>query len=713
MKNTFLNLIKYYLLVLLIGLSGCEENKKESISEKQQPDAKSDEMMLFDFENAVDESSIVSEDATFKVLKNAAGSKLEVATDFNLSKPGVILHEPKGASWDLSGYYSVKADVTNVGDKEMQVEFYVGNDPDGLVKWFCSDYVDLKPNESKTITVYLAWSPWAFEPQIEVVGMRGVPGKIKTDLKAIKQVSFNTRYAVSKNKFTVDNVRAVGKLEMKDTTGFFPFVDKYGQYIHKDWKGKIHSDEELKKITAEESKNIAANPGPKDRNKFGGWTAGPQLKATGFFRTEKHNGKWWMVDPEGRLFWTNGVNCVSSDAPNTGVQYRESYFVSLPEEGSPLTQFYSESSWGDHGFYKDRKPYKAYNFYKANLHRKYGKKWLSEFQSLAHARLKNWGLNTIGFVSDLEAIAQQKTPYVGSVWITNTPKIQGSEGYWGPFHDVFDPKFRQIVNQSMQTQKNGAGDPWCIGYFVDNELSWGDVGSLAMGTLKSPASQPAKVEFVKDLKATYKEIGKLNESWKTNYASWDALLESITPPKFEDAKKDLTDFYEKIAHTYFKIIKEGLNTIAPKQNYLGCRFAWANNDVVLTAASKYMDIMSFNKYEYSVENISLPEGVDAPIMIGEFDFGALDRGHYHYGVKLAKDQAHRGALYQSYIEGALRNPLIVGAHWFQYNDEPFTARGDGENYNVGFVDICDNPYTELIDKVRETGYKLYEYRTNN
>ncbi len=713
MKKRIFSIIKYIPLILLVHLISCKNTKTSNLSEKETK-TKSDEIILFDFENGIDESAIVSEDATYKLSKTSNGNnKLEIATDFNLSKPGIILKEPQGANWDLSGYYSVKADVTNIGDKEMQVEFYVGDDPDGLVKWYCSDYVDLKPGESKTITVFLAWSPWAFDPQIEVNGMRGIPGKIKTDLKAIKQVSFNARYAVSKNKFSVDNIRAVQKLEFRNPKDFFPFVDKFGQYKHKEWQGKTHSDTELKKITKLEAEAIAANPGPKNRNKYGGWTAGPQLKATGFFRTEKYKNKWWMVDPDGRLFWTNGVNCVSSKAPTTGVQYRESYFDFLPKEGSTFSEFYSKSNWGDHGFYKDKKPYTAFNFYQANLHRKYGDKWLSEFQNLAHNRLRNWGLNTIGFVSDLEATQQHRTPFVGSVWILKTPKIAGSTGYWGPFHDVFDPEFKKIVNKSMQTQKNGAGDPWCIGFFVDNELSWGDVGSLAIGTLKSPAAQPAKIEFIKDLKSKYKNIDKLNAIWKTNHESWDALLNTTKVPKFEDAKEDLTTFYGKIADTYFKIIKEGLNTIAPKQNYLGCRFAWANNDIVLTAASKYMDIMSFNKYEYSVENIGLPEGVDAPIMIGEFDFGALDRGHFHYGVKLAKDQAERGTMYKSYIEGALRNPLIVGAHWFQYNDEPFTARGDGENYNVGFVDICDNPYTELIDKVRETSYKLYEYRSEN
>ena len=66
---------------------------------------------------------------------------------------------------------------------------------------------------------------------------------------------------------------------------------------------------------------------------------------------------------------------------------------------------------------------------------------------------------------------------------------------------------------------------------------------------------------------------------------------------------------------------------------------------------------------------------------------------------------------QSYIEGALRNPALVGAHWFQYLDEPTTGRFDGENYQVGFVDICDRPYPEMVAASRAIASRLYATRS--
>lgn len=700
-----LNLVSIIIFLFAFSLSSC--------SKKQPNITTSDTLVLFDFEENFDASQVKPQDATFKLIKNEQNSFIQVDNGYTLRETGVKLVSQKDNPWNLNGFHQIKADVSNTGNEIIQVELFVGNDPDGLKRWYCSDYIDLIPGESGTITVDLAWTPWVFNPQLDIVGMRGIPGTLKTDISAIQELVFCSRYATKPNQFTIDNIRAVGKLEERNPDNFFPFVDEFGQYIHKDWEGKMHSKNELKAAAKKELEFLSKSKGPKNLSKYGGWTKGPKLKATGFFRTEKVDNKWWIVDPEGYIFWTAGLNCVASTSVFTGISHRENYFKTLPKEDEKFSQFYGTGTHASHGFYKDKLPYKSYNFYQSNLYRKYGDNWLEKFQEMSHLRIKDWGMNTIGFVSDFGATRMQKTPYVGSIWIRNTPKIEGSKGFWGKFHDVFDPNFRKAVKKSVESQKEGANDPWCIGYFVDNELSWGQLGSLALGTLKSLENQPAKIEFIKDLKAKYKSVEELNNAWKTNHSSWKALLKSTKVPNQENAKEDLILFYKKIANTYFKTINEELKKVAPNQNYLGCRFAWANNDVVLTAASNYLDIMSFNKYEYSIEHFSLPKGVDKPVMIGEFHFGSLDKGSFHVGIKKAKNQAERGKMYKSYIQGALRHPNIVGAHWFQYLDEPNTGRFDGENYNVGFIDVCDNPYEELIKKVKETTYTMYEYRTNN
>jgi hypothetical protein len=58
------------------------------------------------------------------------------------------------------------------------------------------------------------------------------------------------------------------------------------------------------------------------------------------------------------------------------------------------------------------------------------------------------------------------------------------------------------------------------------------------------------------------------------------------------------------------------------------------------------------------------------------------------------------------VENAAANPSLVGTHWFQWLDEPNTGRNDGENYNIGFVDVADRPYTELVAAAQATHRRL-------
>jgi len=131
---------------------------------------------------------------------------------------------------------------------------------------------------------------------------------------------------------------------------------------------------------------------------------------------------------------------------------------------------------------------------------------------------------------------------------------------------------------------------------------------------------------------------------------------------------------------------------------------------LIKIAARYCDVVTFNRYRFSAEDLLLPEDVDKPIIIGEFHFGALDRGHFHTGLRSVANQEQRAEAYSQYVKGALKNPQIVGTHWFQYSDQAFTGRGDGENYQIGFIDICDNPYPEIVAAARRIGYDLYRIR---
>lgn len=670
--------------------------------------------VLFDFESGPDPAAIAGRDVTVGRVAAGDGKALQLETGTAHDWPGIDLPAPRGG-WDLSRQDHVAMDVVNRGKNKLTVCLRVDNPGANGTRNCNTGTLVLTPGNKGELTVPFARKPPGYR-DVKIIGMRAGPpraprGALIDPANVVNLVVFVPRPKAG-HRFLIDTIRAGGTFtpppKHEAAAEFFPFIDELGQYIHKDWPGKTRSVEQLRTAIETEAKDRAAHPGPADRNRYGGWTAGPKLEATGFFRVEKHRGKWWLVDPEGRLFWSHGIDCVRPGNA-TPITDRRHYFRDLPAKDSPLGQFYGRGSWAPHGYYRDHSPYETYDFSRANFLRKYGKDWREQFSAITHKRLRSWGLNTIANWSDAAIYLQRKTPYVGTIHFGGR-KLAGSKGYWGKFRDVFDTGFRAALAKRLAKEKDRtAGDPWCIGYFIDNELGWGNETSLAVATLQSPPDQPAKKVFVDDLEKRYGAIDTLNAAWGTTHASWDALLESRTPPDKNKAAADLKAFYTKTAETYFRTIRQELKKVAPDQLYLGCRFAWVNDRAAL-AATKYCDVVGYNRYRKSVADLKLPGGADKPIIIGEFHFGALDRGMFHTGLVKARDQDHRAALYESYVRGALKNPQIVGTHWFQHKDQATTGRGDGENYQIGFIDICDRPYPEIVAAARRVGAALYAYR---
>jgi hypothetical protein len=662
-------------------------------------------LILFDFGAGFDVGAAGTSDA--KAALTRAGA-LRVETGHKSQWPGVTLQAPQG-KWDLSAYEQIQVDVTNRGDTKLTVSCRVDNPGANGADRCVTDQVSVDPGAAQTLTVRIFPVPWKLDEPLELVGMRANPVHAdKIDTANVTQLLIFLAKPAQDHAFEIDNIRAAGRVQVLDASTFLPFIDELGQFIHKDWPGKTHSVEELAAQSRTEDKDLKAHAKPANWNKYGGWADGPRLKATGFFHVQKHKGKWWLVDPTGRLFWSHGIDCVRSTNA-TPITDRERYFRNLPGTDSPLAPFYGQGAWAPHGYYATHSPYRTYDFTRANLLRKYGADFEPALADVTHRRFESWGVNTIANWSDEQIYLLRQTPYTATISF-EARKLEGSEGYWGKFYDVFDPSFQANLRARLEKERGRTvGDPWCIGYFVHNELAWGDDTSLALATLVSPADQPAKIVFVDDLKAAYGAIAELNAAWGTTHESWEALLRDQKAPDKEKARADLEDFYTKTAETYFSTIRKELKRMAADQLYLGCRFAWVN-DRAARAATKFCDAVSYNRYAYSVEDLKQPDGIDMPALIGEFHFGALDRGMFHTGLRKTESQQDRADKYADYVRGALRNPQIVGTHWFQYIDQPTTGRGDGENYQIGFVDICDKPYPEIVQAARNVGNSMYEYR---
>jgi hypothetical protein len=657
---------------------------------------------------------------------------LRVRTQAGPGRSGIAL-QPSTA-WDLESYAEVAVQVRNLESVPVRVILRLdddetakltgvqrrGADFEALISpgdepvWMIVSLSDKKPFPLAAKMVSLVAPPPEFVRRGRVNGARVTSLQVFVpDPKAAQSISIGPIVA-----------RGVpAPLRNLPPEKAFPFIDGYGQFIHRDWKNKVHQDSDLQKHLKAESVDLQAHKRPADWDRFGGWAAGPRQKASGFFRVEKIRGVWWMVDPEGSLFWSHGVVRVGTRVRVGGIYHgtplldREHYFR-LPQKDSALGAFYGTEPQSTRGYYLGKHDHAVYDFLEANLFRKYGKDWRTAYAAQSQRRLASWGLNSIANSSDPEVYSRRQTPYTAIAYSApmgaNEFRIEASIGNWGRLPDPFDPGWKRLLERTLQTElKSALNDPWCLGIFVDNELHWGDTTYLAEATLASPSRQPAKRVLLAALQEKYRDVGALNRAWSTSHQSWDALLESTTPPdrKQPGARADLEVLSEKIVDAYFGGCRDAVKAASPNHMYLGARFAGSGNAMVMKVAARYCDIVSINRYAHSIADLALPDGLDRPIVIGEFHFGALDAAPFATALVRVANQVDRGRAYKLYVEGALRNPAVVGTHWFQYYDQPTSGRFDGENYHAGLLDICDTPYLETVNACRQMGAAMYGIRS--
>lgn len=614
--------------------------------------------------------------------------KINIAADS--IKPRLEIAASNGY-WYLSDKRFLHITVQNTGKTPQTVEAGLNDN------FWTMGATLIPPGKTKTIRVLLLKDEKDTALAALYSGMHGHPSGFArlwfdTGLDSVKKVVLYFPGAAPGSSFVVSNIVADGRYDHPADSGLInAFVDEFGQYTKEDWPEKIHSVQNMITADQKERRALALDNFAASRNKYGGWEQGPSLRATGHFRTEKYKNKWWLVDPAGRLFWSNGIDCINANG-ETRVTGRTAYFEKLPGRDTAKAFFSPDGSRFD---------FKSYN-----LFRKYGDPWKKQFSQTAHARLRNWGINTIGNWSDPFITAMNLTPFVASVSSKQT----------GGFADPFADGFREDLENKITDLFRQGGDPeWCIGLFIDNELKWKD---LAANVFRADTSQPSKLAFIQFLQKKYTQIEELNNEWHTAYASWYdfSVARSLPGPA---ASPDLQEFSKTFADLYFRQCQAAMKKAAPAVLYFGCRFDFhsypsdTSFNWLIKIASAYCDIVSFNRYTYTSAELAPPAGYDFPIIIGEFHFGSLGRGLLHPGLKYAADQKERAMLYQSFQEQAMKNPYVVGSHWFQYNDQPVTGRNDGENYQIGFVTVGDIPYSDLIDKARETAKKMYELRVKS
>lgn len=514
-------------------------------------------------------------------------------------------------------------------------------------------------------------------------------------------------------------VVAFGRLDVyKDDplrAAYTGLVDTYGQYTRASWPEKVGNDAALR----QQARSMDIQSPPEGQDRYGGVIAAGALKATGWFRAEHRPSGWTLVTPDGHPFFSLGVNAVTREGGRSYIEGREWMYEGLPADSGAWAPFYGHGdnrqpeagSAAGIGYNQGR----WFDIYAANLHRIDGDDWKDAWASRATSRLRQWGFNTVGNWSDDSVTGRHQLAYTRSINISGVfGNVSSGYDYWGRMPDPFDPRFAAAAETAVaKATQDVRDDPWLLGYFADNELAWAGQGpdgrwGLAQGTLRGEPRSIAKQRFIAALKARYGDIGKLAQAWGMSLSSWDALnaagFQMPAPAEAHPAiAEDASAWLRAYADEYFRVVTEALHRHDPHHLFLGGRFA-VNTPEAVASCAKYCDVVSFNSYtDVPQHGVDIPAvaKLGKPVLITEFHFGSDDRGPFGKGVVPVWNEQQRGDAYARYISAAAKDPNVVGAHWFQYADQPVTGRLlDGENAHIGLVGITDIPFRSFTDAVR-------------
>ena len=379
------------------------------------------------------------------------------------------------------------------------------------------------------------------------------------------------------------------------------------------------------------------------------------------FRIIQDRSGHWLQGPDGKRLWSLGVDCVG-----------------FGEKGKP-----------------DNPSYDGASLFASP------KAWAQDTLQKFHS----WGINTLGGWSESERF-DSSIPYVEVLHLGSYDKA--------PWHDLFSPECQTVIsNAAKDLIPKHSTHTNLIGFFTDNELGWWD-DTLFVTYFGLTKEAPGKLALVESLKKTYKSQFKLFQAdWKSTARSFDQLLSEkricLRPGTM--GVRAVHDFNGLLASKYYQLVHDLVRKYDPYHLILGDRYCQYYNLETVKASVPWIDVVSTNSGSDWTDGTYSPFFFETlhritqkPVMITEFYFSAMENrtGNRNSGDAFpkVKSQAQRAIGFKNCLKQLASMPFIIGAHWFQFNDEPPKGRGDGEDWNFGLVDIHGVPYTEMIQVLK-------------
>ncbi len=250
------------------------------------------------------------------VIASRDGERLR--TVFAAEGQPAVLFKPTDNVWDWRRTGKLVIPVENPGGEPVTLRLRVSDGADRSL----SGKVSIAPRTAGDLTLWIgAPSPRQMGmiagPLLTAAGLEphtlpvtATEGSV--DASRVTLVRLGIARPTTPREMVIGRLRVVPPSEA-ESTAYQGIVDGFGQFRPGSWPEKVSSTQMLRARGVEEAQELARwlaqTP---ERDRFGGLKSGQVFEATGFFRTERREGRWWLVTPEGHGFFSIGIGSNTS-----------------------------------------------------------------------------------------------------------------------------------------------------------------------------------------------------------------------------------------------------------------------------------------------------------------------------------------------------------------------------------------------------------------
>jgi len=423
-------------------------------------------------------------------------------------------------------------------------------------------------------------------------------------------------------------------------------------------------------------------------DRFGGWS-GITSRATGFFRVEEVDGRWWFIDPDGNAFISLGINHVQAS----------------------LLRF----PWNKHVW-----------------ERKYGT--VEKFYTKAREEILSWGFNTFGKYGYLHGLPYSKmirfAPISGYMAGANFRE----ESLRLPrelFVDVFSKSWEKECRIRAEVCRSLADDWLLMGYWVGDVPVW-DEGKYWIEEIVKMEGAGAQ-RLIEYLRNRYDDnIREFNKVYGTKISSFDDVLQIY--PLDEKKIKNLDRVYDDedgfmrlVARRYYEVTIKSIRRFDRNHMIFGDSYDMNTvgdlirgrqiPDFVLEEAKPHVDVLGLQGYQLEPMDVHLgniirwQKIIQKPVILTDSSYPTPPTPEMPnpFGPRMSS-QKERIERYKRYFNAIFSMPFVIGWWWCGYIDQRRQPDHplQKDRQHSGLKSEFDEPYTEVIDVIKEHNRKVYE-----